>query len=153
MQRQCLNQCWNIVNWTLRNKLQWNFNRNSYIFIQENAFEKVVCKIAAILCRSQCVNAMTPNKRNIFFVPWIAILHGQSNRYLSVWGMLCLRHISYWFIIKTVVLVAFVWSYKCTEFTNRHAFYALTRIFIQYDDHVLLCSVARVVKSFPYIPL
>ena len=30
-----LNRCWNIVNWTLRNKLQWNFSQNSYIFIQE----------------------------------------------------------------------------------------------------------------------
>ena len=49
-------QWWNIVNWTLRNKLQWNFNRNSYIFIQENAFENVVWKMAAILSRPQCVN-------------------------------------------------------------------------------------------------
>ena len=32
-----LNQCWNIVNWTHSNKLQWNFHRNVYIFIQENA--------------------------------------------------------------------------------------------------------------------
>ena len=31
-----LNQYWNIVNWTLENKLQWNLNKNSYIFIQEN---------------------------------------------------------------------------------------------------------------------
>ena len=30
-----LNQHWNIVNWTLGNKLQWNFNHNSYIFFQE----------------------------------------------------------------------------------------------------------------------
>ena len=51
-----LNQCWNIVNWTLRNKLQWKFNRNSNIFIHENAIERVVCKIAAILSRPQCVN-------------------------------------------------------------------------------------------------
>ena len=29
-------QCWNVVNWTLKNQLQWNFNRNSYIFIEEN---------------------------------------------------------------------------------------------------------------------
>ena len=29
-----MNQCWNIVNWTLRNKLQWD--QSSYIFIQEN---------------------------------------------------------------------------------------------------------------------
>ena len=28
-------QCWNIVNSTHRNKLQWNLKRNSYIFIQE----------------------------------------------------------------------------------------------------------------------
>ena len=41
-------QCWDIVNWTLGNKLQWNFNRNSYIFIQENAFENVACEMASI---------------------------------------------------------------------------------------------------------
>ena len=50
------NQCWNIVNWTLINKLQWNFNRYSSIFIQENACENVVCENAAILSRPQCVN-------------------------------------------------------------------------------------------------
>ena len=38
------------------NKLQWNFNRNSNIFIQENAFESVVCEMAAILSRPQWVN-------------------------------------------------------------------------------------------------
>ena len=53
-----LNQCWNIVNWTLRNKLQWNFNRNSNMFIQENAHENVVCEMASILCRPQCVNTL-----------------------------------------------------------------------------------------------
>ena len=41
-------QCWNIVNWTLENKIQWNFNRNSNIFIQENAFEILVCEMATI---------------------------------------------------------------------------------------------------------
>ena len=50
-----LNQCWNIVNWTLKNKFQWNLNRNSYNFIQENASENVVWKMAAILSRPQCV--------------------------------------------------------------------------------------------------
>ena len=50
-----LNQCSNIVNLTPRNKLQWNFNRNSYIFIQENAFENV-CKMVAISSQPQCVN-------------------------------------------------------------------------------------------------
>ena len=50
-----LNQRWNIVNWTLRNKLQWNFNRNSNIFIHENAFENVVWEMTAILFLAHCV--------------------------------------------------------------------------------------------------
>ena len=46
-----LNQCSNIVNLNLRNKLQWNLKQNSYIFIQENASENIVCRMAAILSR------------------------------------------------------------------------------------------------------
>ena len=38
------NQCWFIVNWTPGNKFQWNLNRNFISFIQENAFENVVCQ-------------------------------------------------------------------------------------------------------------
>ena len=44
------------VNWTLMNKLQWNFNQNSCIFIHGNAFKNVVWKMAAILSWPQCVN-------------------------------------------------------------------------------------------------
>ena len=51
-----LKQCWDIVNWTLRKKLQWNFNQNCDIFIQANAFESVVCEMAAIFSRPQCFN-------------------------------------------------------------------------------------------------
>ena len=61
-----LNQCWNIVNWTLRNKHHWNFNRNSNIFIKENA-EDLVCEMASILSQPQCVNlrlATRPLKTN-----------------------------------------------------------------------------------------
>ena len=39
-----LYQCFNVVNWTLGNKPQWNLNRNSYIFIAENEFEHVAWK-------------------------------------------------------------------------------------------------------------
>ena len=53
-----LNQCWNIVNSHLRNTFQWNLQRNSYHFIQENAFEMVVWNMAAILSRPQCVNKL-----------------------------------------------------------------------------------------------
>ena len=51
-----LNQCWNIVNWNLRSKLQWNLKQNSYIFIQENAFENVVWKMSANLSRRKWFN-------------------------------------------------------------------------------------------------
>ena len=52
-----LNQWWNIVNWTLRNKLQWNINWNSYILIHENAFE-IVWKMVTILSRPQCAKQL-----------------------------------------------------------------------------------------------
>ena len=51
-----LNQCWNIANWILSNKFQWNINPNSDIFIQENTFDNVIRLMAAILSRLQCVN-------------------------------------------------------------------------------------------------
>ena len=49
-----------MVNGTLRNKLQWNINRNSHIFIQENALEFIVCEMASILSRPQCVQGLKP---------------------------------------------------------------------------------------------
>ena len=53
--RHYLNKCSNIVNWILGNKLQWNLNRNCNTFIQEEAFESVICKMVSILPRHQCV--------------------------------------------------------------------------------------------------
>ena len=50
-----LNQCWIIINWIPRNKIQWNINRNSCIFIHENPFQNVVRKTVATLSRPQCV--------------------------------------------------------------------------------------------------
>ena len=32
----------------LRNKLQWIFNQNITIFIQQNVYENIVCKIGGI---------------------------------------------------------------------------------------------------------
>ena len=50
-----LNQCWVFVNWTLRNKLQWNFNQDTKLFIHENASEYIVCEMVAILTRRRWV--------------------------------------------------------------------------------------------------
>ena len=51
-----LNQCWVIVDWTLRNKLLWNFNQNTNTVIHTNASEIIVCEMAAILSRGIWVN-------------------------------------------------------------------------------------------------
>ena len=56
------NQCCLVLNSKLRNKLQWHFNQNSYIFLQENVFENVICKMEVILSQHQCVNGI---KRNV----------------------------------------------------------------------------------------
>ena len=55
----------NIVNWTLRNKLQWNVNGNSNIFIEENTFENVICKKMSLSSWPQCVN-----KKHVSLLTW-----------------------------------------------------------------------------------
>ena len=54
-----LNQCWVIANWTLRNKLQWNFNQNTQHFIHKTSSANTVCEMAAILSRGRWVNLHT----------------------------------------------------------------------------------------------
>ena len=49
---------WINVNWTLRNTLYWNFNRNPNIFIEENACQNVICK-----WRSLCTGFNVPSVR------------------------------------------------------------------------------------------
>ena len=44
-----------IINWTLMNKLRWNLNRYSSIFIQEIAFGSVVWEMVAFLSQPHCV--------------------------------------------------------------------------------------------------
>ena len=43
-----LNQCWVIVKWPLRNKLQWNFNQNKNIFIRKMQLK------TSVKCRPFC---------------------------------------------------------------------------------------------------
>ena len=43
-----MKQCRRIVNWTLKNNLQWNLNQYLTIFIQHYDFEKDVCNMVAI---------------------------------------------------------------------------------------------------------
>ena len=50
-----LNQCWLIINCTLRNKCEWSLKRNKDIFSQANVIETTVVNMAATLFRSQYV--------------------------------------------------------------------------------------------------
>ena len=52
----------------LGNKLQWNLRWNLYIFIQENAFETVVRKLAAVLPRPQCFNGKSQMANNLIMI-------------------------------------------------------------------------------------
>ena len=51
-----LNECWPIASWTLKNKLQWHFNRNSNIFTEDNIFWYIVCKMLTTMSLPRCVN-------------------------------------------------------------------------------------------------
>ena len=92
------------VSWILRNKLQQNFNQNSYIFIEENVFESVVYKTSAILSQPEWVNQLHSklecfySKKLIYncltilsFGQWVCPLWHQRNN-------LFLAH-SHWYII------------------------------------------------------
>ena len=48
---------WVIANWTLRNKLKWNYNQNTTNFIQENSCEKIVCETTTISSTGTWVKA------------------------------------------------------------------------------------------------
>ena len=109
--------------WTLRNKFQWSFNRNSYIFIQENALENVVCEVALILSRPQCVKIKT----TIDGIPfgWIPFRNDQGIHFWS----LSLR-------VRTC-LVDFFKVCGWTEYYNRWLFIVIIILMIPWIALVL----------------
>ena len=62
--------------WSFRNRLQWNLNQNTTILIQDNnEFENVVCKIAAILFRPPMCLTIIP-EGSLTSCGWQLFLHG-----------------------------------------------------------------------------
>ena len=84
-----LNQCWNIVNWILGNKLHRNFNRNSNISIHENALEDVVCELASILSQPQCVKDPKDAVRQCVHVVMIHAVKPVCSDHLSKKNVTC----------------------------------------------------------------
>ena len=62
--------------WTLRKKL---FNRNLNIFIQDNAFENIVCEMMAILAWPQCVNTWTDVQDTNIDSLWLGDIYMYEN--------------------------------------------------------------------------
>ena len=105
-----LNQCWNIVNWTLGNKLQWNFNRNSSIFIQEKAVENVVCKMVSILSWLQCVNINIMQS---------LVFPGSLNKLLN--KQYCQLYETPWYSCDVTVLCYIGLCYNGTQLYKEHS--------------------------------
>ena len=61
-----VNQCWNIVDWTPRSKLQWNCHRN-HTFHSQKSVSKCRLEMAAILFRPQYVKLFVSLK-SIWFI-------------------------------------------------------------------------------------
>ena len=72
-----LKQCWNIINWTHRNKLQLYFKPNSNIFVQEIAFENVVYKMAFILSR--------PHVKWLIDFDWLILFYYSDSMIHTTW--------------------------------------------------------------------
>ena len=103
-----INQCWNIIDWTLRNKCHWNFNWNSNIFIQENALENVVCEMLSILSWPQCVKSLLSTFLQAFwrcrFPDGLSKARQERNTLMEdiplVWHCGRLQHVACWGLKK-----------------------------------------------------
>ena len=83
-----LNQCWNVVDWTPGNKLQWNFSLDIYILFTSfiHTFENVARKMAAILSRPHCVEAIIVNEMCLQGPQWCLTLR---YTFLLWWSRSC----------------------------------------------------------------
>ena len=72
-----LNQWMDIIYWTLRHKLQWNINRNSWISIQENSI-----KMSSAKCWPFCLSLNVLRR-------WIVILQLLHNYLVCIWLTYC----------------------------------------------------------------
>ena len=51
-----MNQNQLIISWVFSDRLLWNSNENAIIFMEENLFQNVVCKMSSIVFRILYVN-------------------------------------------------------------------------------------------------
>ena len=117
-----------IVNWTLRNKLQWNFNRNPNIFNQENAHEHVFCEMASILCQLQCDNRYTNLENRI------------SDMYPFIWTRTLQNH-SRWDCLQGIIRMIDNIRYNDTYWKRigNHCLQAVRYFHAFFWGHIWVC--------------
>ena len=121
-----LKQCSAIVNRTLRNKLQWNFNQNIKFYIHENASENIVSQMAAILSRGKWVKIHWRHFYNIT----LSLNNKQFYIYMNK------------FFYSTCIIrrqISLTFTYRSPEEPTGHCF--LIRQF-QYMIHVFTIAMA-----------
>ena len=131
----------------LRNKIQWNFYQNSYIFIQENPFQNVVWKMVAFLSQPQCVKFVVCHWPLVHYLVLFDILiehHASKDIFVTIGSILGLSYNLNPLLIKH-------WSWERLHFA-----WSLT---IFSCDQAALCMVQSVCLSvclshlFEYVPI
>ena len=135
----------NIVNWTLGNKLQRNLNQNLNIFTEENAFENVVWKMAAILSRPQCVHvALT-----CFVCRHFVLSMFWLSTFWSLIGTNSLYHRIYWLLLFHQVSLCTCRGFDYIWFNENKSFYLL--LWFHYDPINTLWIHLGFWLSFVYV--
>ena len=134
--------CWNIITWTLRNKL-YQRNRNSYIFIQGIYLKNAVWKLAAIClglyvsiaslmghyCHIFCMNPITKDYYyDVLYtcVPWYCDTFG-----ITV-GLFIFPIISFMAYGNVFIAVPRYAAFSSTKFRLSHAIFSLLFVFISF---------------------
>ena len=118
-----LNQCWNIVNWTLRNKLQWN----SKIEILKFSFKKMHLKV---LCAKWRPFGLSVQVLNFFVFHWVHLILRADSRFApSQWETLLLcDDVSHWLgaSLESAMIIVCLWElvivWLSMHYTFEHIF-------------------------------
>ena len=86
-----VNQCWFIVNWTLKTKLQWNLNKNIKSFFKKkkkkkkNAFIDIFCRIVPISFKPLSATVETLYSTIYYSKYFIELNFDKSTQYVALW--------------------------------------------------------------------
>ena len=144
--------------WFFRNKLQYNFNEKTNIFIQENASENIVCEMAAILPRERWVNSRP--KLRVVIMPTLSsqLAHRLQQRqppippvttdfslmvFFQHWLMICV--FKHWLMICGFITLLLVLLLASTRFKSwwRHQMETFSAL------HAICAGNSLVTGEFP----